>query len=174
MTGRLSALRWSLLVLQRSMQLRQEHPRSLGLIGQQGSIPSQDVANQCVEISVLAQSHAKYVVNFTSQAHGPSLADPLYIRVQQRLPGGASIDTADQPRKTFGHLRKGLAKSKSDDFDTRLEIEGQRIGAWRSCRLLHKYLTSILQVPVNPSKNNVVDNMQCQRDIKSVNAEIWL
>jgi hypothetical protein len=39
---------------------------------------------------------------------------------------------------------------------------------------LHKYLTSILQVPVNPSKNNVVDNMQCQRDIKSVNTEIWL
>jgi hypothetical protein len=39
---------------------------------------------------------------------------------------------------------------------------------------LHKYLTSILQDAVNRSKNNVVDNMQRQRDIKSVNAEIWL
>jgi hypothetical protein len=174
MTGRLSALRWRLLVLQRTMQPRQELSRRLVCVSQPCSVPSQDVAHQCVEVSVVTQSHAECVMNFLSQRHGPSLADPPNIGVEQWLPSDTFIEATDQPRKALGHFRKGFAKAESDDFDTYLEIEGQRIGAWWSSRLLHKYLTSILTELVNTSNNNVVDNMRRQRDIENVNREMCL
>jgi hypothetical protein len=47
------------------------------------------------------------------------------------------------------------------------------IGSWWVAHLLHKYLTSILPGAVNNTKSNLVDNQYHQRDIKSVNTEIW-
>lgn len=168
---RLATLGRRLPILEGIVQPRQELPRRLAFLIQPISIPTQDVTDQRVQVPVLAKSHSQYVMDFTRQSLGPSLTNPPKVALEQRLPCGTSVKTSDQPGKAFAHFWESLAKAESYYFDTRLEIEGQRIGAWWRRSFLHKCMTSILPHDVNTSNAISVDNITIERDIKRANTE---